>query len=681
MKMTVLKVGLLCFIVLLAVLRSWYGTRLDSFTVDEPFHMVAGISYVQTGDFRLNPEHPPLSKLWVGWLAPDDFSLRAFEPLNDKYAERNHLEETMFFDNDFAQAQQSARLAMWLFNGLLMAVLLLLVWHLWRFTAAIVVGLLMVFEPTMAAHMPLVMTDLPVSLALAINALTATGFARQWRWHWGLALALATGVALSTKFSALPGVLAIYLVLVFLALKSLAQKRHQPALKRLGATVLVGVLSILLLWASYGFQYHASPDGGDPFNRSLTAKIDDLSNPSMQSLLLAIDQSRLLPKAYVWGLADTIKAGIEGRGRSMHFVYGHKYTGDPPWFFWPANIMAKLPIPYLFMLLMCVVVVLVRSFNRWNKSPPQSIHRTHQPLLILLFMAAAYLLTLMNSAGTYAGIRHALPLVVVIVVFCGVIVTHHWQPLLSRLAVLFILATALMTARESRLWEYHNETAGGTENAYQYFASEGLDLGQRVKEIEDFIQSNDLMQHNRFNYIWLIKEELEARGIPFSEKLSGIDDDNYEGIFEGYFFMKTSDLLPWDGWDPSQLNMLDYVDRIGNVYIMKGRYVDPMDWARLMRYEVRKYIMETDEPEWEKVALRLEQVVNMIDIHFDTFVDLGNAYVKTKKRSLAIAAYQNALNLIDDSKGYRRKILTQIELLQSGANWSDVGTIRPDNLE
>jgi len=57
--------GLLLLLALvgLAVLRSHAGTRLDGFTVDEPWHIVAGAQYVRSGDFRLNPEHPPLTKL------------------------------------------------------------------------------------------------------------------------------------------------------------------------------------------------------------------------------------------------------------------------------------------------------------------------------------------------------------------------------------------------------------------------------------------------------------------------------------------------------------------------------------------------------------------------------------------------------------------------------------------
>ena len=49
-----------------AILHSAIATRLDGFSLDEPYHIVAGVSHVQRGDFRINPQHPPLVKLWVG---------------------------------------------------------------------------------------------------------------------------------------------------------------------------------------------------------------------------------------------------------------------------------------------------------------------------------------------------------------------------------------------------------------------------------------------------------------------------------------------------------------------------------------------------------------------------------------------------------------------------------------
>src|SRR5271156_6778480 len=66
-------------LVALAILRSAITTRLDGFTIDEAYHIAAGVSYVKYHDFRINPEHPPLVKLWVALpFMQQDFDLIHF---------------------------------------------------------------------------------------------------------------------------------------------------------------------------------------------------------------------------------------------------------------------------------------------------------------------------------------------------------------------------------------------------------------------------------------------------------------------------------------------------------------------------------------------------------------------------------------------------------------------------
>src|SRR5215217_2197359 len=50
--------------VLLAVffLQSFLASRIKSATFDEPAHIAAGLSYLSTGSFHANPQHPPLMK-------------------------------------------------------------------------------------------------------------------------------------------------------------------------------------------------------------------------------------------------------------------------------------------------------------------------------------------------------------------------------------------------------------------------------------------------------------------------------------------------------------------------------------------------------------------------------------------------------------------------------------------
>src|SRR5580700_11449506 len=90
-----LFVTLLLLIVGGAIVRSAIATRLDGFTIDEAYHIAARVSYVRNADFRINPEHPPLVKLWVGSLiSVTGFRLGSIRPFTDKEDERNFTEET-----------------------------------------------------------------------------------------------------------------------------------------------------------------------------------------------------------------------------------------------------------------------------------------------------------------------------------------------------------------------------------------------------------------------------------------------------------------------------------------------------------------------------------------------------------------------------------------------------------
>ena len=112
--------ALLLALVALAVLRSHVGTQRDGFTIDEPWHVVAGVSYLRSGDYRLNPEHPPLVKLVAGAAQAPGFVLPPFAPLVEKSQERDWVEAAMFFQNDAAAAQQATRRGLWAFHALLL---------------------------------------------------------------------------------------------------------------------------------------------------------------------------------------------------------------------------------------------------------------------------------------------------------------------------------------------------------------------------------------------------------------------------------------------------------------------------------------------------------------------------------------------------------------------------------
>jgi len=113
-----MRLGVFVWLVLLlsglGILRSAMATRLDSFTLGEAYHIASGVSYVRYGDFRLNPEHPPLVKLWVGSvIAATGFQSESLRTFSVKPHERWFTQELVYQKNDpdkeSASVQRRAR--------------------------------------------------------------------------------------------------------------------------------------------------------------------------------------------------------------------------------------------------------------------------------------------------------------------------------------------------------------------------------------------------------------------------------------------------------------------------------------------------------------------------------------------------------------------------------------------
>src|SRR5829696_7943927 len=109
--------ALLIVLIAAAIIRSAITTSLDSFTIDEAYHIGAGAAYVQTGDFRINPEHPPLVKLWVGAFVSGIYQISPYRTLADKADERRFVEEDVYLNNDADAIHTRARTAMFALNG------------------------------------------------------------------------------------------------------------------------------------------------------------------------------------------------------------------------------------------------------------------------------------------------------------------------------------------------------------------------------------------------------------------------------------------------------------------------------------------------------------------------------------------------------------------------------------
>ena len=624
----------------LAIVRSAYGTRLDSFTVDEPWHIVAGTSYVRDGDRHLNPEHPPLVKLWVGAWMPASFKLGPEPALREKEQERQWVEDTMFFDNDPLQAQQRVRLAMWGLNGSLLFLLGLLLWRAAGLAWAAGTLAFLALEPTIGAHLPVVMTDGPLASTLAPAIVAAGLLAAEWRWRWVLVFGLAAGLALGAKHSALAGLLGAGSVLAIAAVAGARKGGLREIAGRAIRMTVAAAIALTLLWGMYGFRYHADRDGGDAFNRALQDKIADVSSPALRTALAGADRFHFLPRAYLWGLADTLRTGVDGRNIALHLIWGKVYEGRTPWFTWPAILAAKLPLALSALALLGCVLL-------WRAPLPT----TARWMLVVLFGAGAmHLAALMVSPAAWGGVRHATPLIVAAAILGGGALAEAWRrrskPLLALVAALFVAAFA-MTIREPRLWEYHNELAGGSADGWRYFKNEGLDLGQRFHEIRKF-HDREIVPSGlpMFSDYWMMETQVRAAGLRHRRLVQSLDDDNVAGIYDGWFVYPDDARLPWPQWDWNPREVfkdMRMVADLGNVGIWRGHLVRPRARAGSMHGKVMDYIYKENGQDWALVAKRLEEVASVSPGDLGAAAELGNAYLRLGDRERAITAYGRPL--------------------------------------
>jgi hypothetical protein len=109
-----------------------------------------------------------------------------------------------------------------------------------------------------------------------------------------------------------------------------------------------------------------------------------------------------------------------------------------------------------------------------------------EPLLTGVCFGVQMLAMLMRGNSSYAGIRHALfvvpPLAVLGAAALAMALERRSRVLIAGVALATVAAMA-SAIPVMRPWEYYNELVGGKNNAWHYFSDEGLDSGQRAKEI------------------------------------------------------------------------------------------------------------------------------------------------------------------------------------------------------
>jgi 4-amino-4-deoxy-L-arabinose transferase-like glycosyltransferase len=474
--------GVGAFIVLFAIHLA-LTSHANTITWDEPDHIYSGYMSWK-GDFGLNPEHPPLVK-FVATLPLLGMPLNVPELQDRPYRLQAVLGGRDFiFHNDADKVVFRAQMAASIFTLLLLVIVFLTAREMFGTTAGFVGLGLLVFDPTLLAHGALVTTDaiqacfLLASIYAFYRYVKAPSVSR-------LAITgLAVGLALASKHSAV----LVFPMLVMLAgievfRRKSVDKGSQLSIgkrgARLGAALLIiGLVSVGILWGTYGFRYSAR-GSGLRLNPSMEAQLNQVPSSTEARVLGEFARLHLLPESYIYGFAHVLFSAKSFNS----YVFGKAYP-HAVWFYFPVAMLVKSSLTFLILLVICIWVIASGRLKKWRE------------LAFLLIPSLIYLAASMIG-GMNIGIRHILPvyifLAIVIAGATSVLVKSRRYWLYAVLLLLLFQAISVTRTFPNYIG-YANEAFGGPKNVWRYVSDSSADWAQQLHAVKRYTDARNIQR-------------------------------------------------------------------------------------------------------------------------------------------------------------------------------------------
>ena len=463
----------------LAVMLAWLcamqvrSALRESVTADEPVEISSGYSYLTTGDFRMEPIHPPLSKmfaalplLWFRLVSPPDQTAW------------DHVDETHFAAQWMAANQRkqdgivlAARLTS-IFLTLCFGVAIAL-WTRSTFgpAAALLAIVFYAFDPTITAHGHYAKNDVPFAFLAFLTCIAFAGWLKRPRIVRALIVGTALGLSVATKLSA------FFLLPVFLALFLIWrwQGRRAPSVRDAAIHVTAMLMAAcLVVYLAYEVPalVHGRSAGG--LNRPLLQALFDRSKSEARERL-----AHGPPPGHPLfrGLITLHDLNVDGHPT---YLLGQVRTRGW-WYYFPVAFAVKMPVATLLFTAIAALLLALRLRRRRLRAAPFNWFILAVPIVVYGVFS---LFTPIN-----VGIRHLLPVFPFLFILSAAAFTSsNWRyaPLLA-----MILGVALAVesiAISPSYLAFFNVLAGGPANGPAILADSNIDWGQDAKALARWLQ-------------------------------------------------------------------------------------------------------------------------------------------------------------------------------------------------
>jgi hypothetical protein len=451
-------------------------------TYDEGIHLAAGYTYLKTGEYHFNCEHPPLGKLLAALaLLP----LKPHVPLEDVSWQAQD-------QRDFARAflyRNRVPADALLLRGRLTTMLVTLglglalaVWTRRHFGAG--AGLLAVFlyalDPNITAHGRYVTNDLLITL-LTFLAIVAWGTwlkSGRRRDLWWAALALA--LALVSKYSALfliPTFAVLYLVEWWQRGGRFGWRRAVMA----GLTL--SVVSVGVIAMAYWRETWRLTFGGPAKFVRLDARIERLTRPG--GWFYEAGKRYGLPAySYLVGMDSAMHHDREGHSA---YLLGQR-SRKGWWYYFPVAFAVKTPTAVWLLGLLGLALAAGRVLRPPWRRLYGRLRGAGFEWYLLALPAVGYFALWMRSSVNL-GLRHILPVYPFLFVLVAAAALRLWPPRWRRALPVVLCAAAGLQACESlaiypHYLAFFNLPSGGPLRGPEYLADSNIDWGQDLKHLK-----------------------------------------------------------------------------------------------------------------------------------------------------------------------------------------------------
>ena len=473
--------------------------KLDGQIIDEAPHISAGYTYLAKGDYRFNPEHPPLVKYTAGlgllaakphvpnsdhaWGAAGHFYIDAYGPAS------NYGQEMLYTSgNDANDVLFAARIGPVVLTLILGLLILFTAIYFWGWWAGLVAYALYTLDPLIAGHGHLVTTDVGASIGYLTTVIGLWYLITKQNYKSAIIFGILFGIAQLMKFTLLMLIPLVIGTVIYLIRKNKTDRKANNRIFVLAITAMV--VTFITIWAGYGFHRSTLP-----FDTGFSDAGQAISQPSNGALRQMYTFPKLfswipLPYDYIRGAAMVLNH--TGGGHPSYLLGQHSTTG---WkYYFPLLIIVKTPIPEL-ILIISALVILIRK-------------KLLKGFAAFAALAAAWYMVVAIISPANLGLRHIMPVYPLLFLITGYWVSISGKKIKYLATALIVILGLLMAYAYPFYLSYFNQLAGGSYNGYKIATDSNLDWGGDLKYIKSYVDNHPSTSYYVM-YNWDSEEALD----------------------------------------------------------------------------------------------------------------------------------------------------------------------------